>query len=45
MTFGLRYTRGALRLDSALFTGLTSLDSKIGVTTGVTWVFESPLAP
>ena len=45
MTFGLRYTRAAVRFDAGLFTGLTSLDPKIGVTTGVTWVFESPLAP
>ena len=45
MTFGLRYTRGTLRFDTGLFTGLTALDPKIGVTTGVTWVFQSPLAP
>lgn len=45
MTFGLRYTRGAVRLDGGLFTGLTSLDPKIGVTTGLTWVFRSPLGP
>ena len=45
MTFGLRYTRAAVRFDAGLFTGLTSLDPKIGVTTGVTWVFQSPLAP
>ena len=45
MTFGLRYTRAAVRFDAGLFTGLTSLDPKIGLTTGVTWVFRSPLAP
>ncbi len=45
MTFGLRYTRAAVRFDAGLFTGLTSLDPKIGVTTGLTWVFRSPLAP
>ncbi len=45
MTFGLRYTRGAVRLDTGLFTGLTSFDPKLGVTAGLTWVFQSPLAP
>ena len=45
MTFGLRYTRGPVRLDGGLFTGLTSLDPKIGVTAGLTWVFQSPLGP
>ena len=45
MTFGLRHTRGAFRVDGALFTGLTALDPKIGVTVGLTWVFQSPLAP
>ena len=45
MTFGLRYTRGAVRLDGGLFTGLTALDPKVGVTTGLTWVFRSPLGP
>ena len=45
MTFGLRYTRGSVRLDGGLFTGLTPLDPKLGVTAGLTWVFQSPLAP
>lgn len=45
MTFGLRYTRATVRLDAGLFTGLTSLDPKLGVTAGLTWVFGSPLAP
>lgn len=45
MTFGLRYTRASVRLDGGLFTGLTSLDPKLGVTAGLTWVFRSPLAP
>ena len=45
MTFGLRYTRGTVRLDGGLFTGLTSLDPKLGVTAGLTWVFQSPLVP
>ena len=45
MTFGLRHTRGAVRLDGGLFTGLTALDPKVGVTVGLTWVFRSPLGP
>ena len=45
MTFGLRHTRGSVRLDGGLFTGLTALDPKFGVTVGLTWVFQSPLAP
>ena len=42
---GLRYTRGAVRLDGGLFTGFTALDPKVGVTMGLTWVFRSPLGP
>ena len=45
MTFGLRHTRGTVRLDGGLFTGLTALDPKLGVTVGLTWVFRSPLGP
>jgi len=45
MTFGLRYTRSAVRLDGGLFTGLTSRDARVGVTSGVTWVFESFMNP
>lgn len=45
MTFGVRYTRSAVRLDAGLFTGFTSRDPKVGVTGGVTWVFTSPLQP
>lgn len=45
MTLGLRYTRGTVRLDSGLFTGFTSQDARVGVTAGLTWVFESFLAP
>ncbi|HJN45961.1 MAG: hypothetical protein CL477_12455 [Acidobacteria bacterium] len=45
MTFGLRYTRGTVRFDGGLFTGFTSRDPRVGVTGGLTWVFESPLSP
>ena len=45
MTFGVRYTRNAVRLDAGLFSGLTSRDAKFGLTGGVTWVFTSPLNP
>ena len=45
MTFGLRYTRGAVRFDGGLFTGFTSRDPRVGLTGGLTWVFESFLQP
>ncbi|MDA1091857.1 MAG: hypothetical protein O3A25_01100 [Acidobacteria bacterium] len=45
MTFGVRYTRNAIRFDAGLFTGLTSRDPKVGITGGITWVFSSPLRP
>ena len=45
MTFGLRYTRGTVRIDGGLFTGFTSRDPRVGLTGGLTWVFESPLTP
>ena len=45
MTFGLRYTRGTVRLDGGLFTGFTSRDPRVGLTGGLTWVFDSPLTP
>jgi hypothetical protein len=45
MTFGVRYTRSAVRIDGGVFTGFTSRDPKVGITGGVTWVFASPLQP
>ncbi len=45
MTFGVRYTRGSVRWDGGLFTGLTSEDASIGLTGGLTWVFASPVNP
>ena len=45
MTVGLRYTRATVRIDGGLFAGLTALDARVGVTGGLTWVFESFLTP
>ena len=45
MTFGLRYTRRTVRLDGGLTTGFTSRDPRVGLTAGLTWVFESFLSP
>ena len=45
MIFGLRYTRGAVRFDGGVFTGFTALDPRLGLTGGLTWVFESFLDP
>ena len=45
MTFGLRYTRGTVRVDGGVFTGFTSRDPRVGLTGGLTWVFESFLDP
>ena len=38
---GARATRGTIRFDGGLITGLTSRDANIGVTGGVTWVFRA----
>ena len=45
MTLGMRYTRGAIRFDGGLFSGFTPRDPRIGVSAGLTWVFESFLTP
>ena len=42
---GARYTRGSVRVDAALVAGLTSRDATIGVTAGLTWVFEGMAVP
>ena len=41
MRLGARYTRGAVRIDGAVLSGLTSRDPSFGVTAGFTWVFEA----
>ena len=38
---GVRYTRGAGRVDAGLIVGLTSRDPSIGFTAGVTYVFKA----
>jgi hypothetical protein len=42
---GGRYTQGALRLDAALFVGLTSFDPTVGFTAGFTYVFNAFKVP
>jgi hypothetical protein len=45
MKFGGRYTHGTLRLDAAVFFGLTTVDPTIGFTTGFTYVFDAFKVP
>ena len=45
MRAGLRYTRGSVRFDGALVTGLTSRDATVGLSAGLTWVFQGMEAP
>lgn len=40
MRFGLRYTRGAGRVDGAVLVGMTSRDPEVGFTVGFTYVFH-----
>jgi hypothetical protein len=42
---GGRYTHGMLRLDAAVFIGLTSIDPSIGATIGFTYVFNAFAVP
>ncbi len=39
--FGARFTRGTVRLDAALLSGLTVRDPSLGFTAGFTWVFRA----
>lgn len=41
MRLGARYTRGSVRVDSALLIGVTERDPTWGVTMGMTWVFKA----
>jgi hypothetical protein len=41
LNLGGRYTRGSVRLDAAVFIGLTPIDPTIGFTTGFTYVFNA----
>ncbi len=45
MRAGLRYTRGSVRFDGALITGLTSRDATVGLSVGFTWVFQGMEVP
>ena len=40
LRFGARYTKGTVRVDGAVITGLTSRDVQVGFTAGMTWVFR-----
>ena len=42
---GLRYTRGAVRVDGGLRTGVGDVEPGIGFTTGVTWVVDAFTVP
>jgi hypothetical protein len=45
LKLGGRYTHGALRLDAAVYFGLTTIDPTIGFTTGFTYVFNAFTLP
>jgi hypothetical protein len=45
LKFGARFTQGPIRFDAAGFVGLTSVDTRIGFTTGVTYVFDAFTLP
>ena len=43
--FGVRYTKGGVRFDAGVMLGLTSFDPQMGVTGGLTWVFDAFKVP
>ena len=45
LRFGARYTRSGVRLDAGIMLGLTSRDPEIGLTGGLTWVFNAFRVP
>ncbi len=45
LRFGTRYTVSGVRVDAGLLLGLTPRDPEIGVTAGVTWVFNGFKVP
>jgi hypothetical protein len=45
ITLGARYTRRAVRLDGGVFLGLTPTDPTVGLTAGVTYVFNAFTVP
>jgi hypothetical protein len=42
---GGRFTRGAVRVDGGLLLGLSPRDPDIGLTAGLTWVFDAFTVP
>jgi hypothetical protein len=45
LELGARYTRGTIRVDAAIYFGLTTVDPTIGFTTGFTYVFNAFTLP
>jgi hypothetical protein len=45
LKIGGRYTRGALRIDTGVFVGLTTIDPTVGLTVGFTYVFNAFTVP
>lgn len=45
LRFGARYTKSGVRLDGGILLGLTSYDPAIGLTAGLTWVFNAFQVP
>lgn len=45
LKLGGRYTRGPVRLDAGIFFGLTTIDPTLGLTAGVTYVFNAFTVP
>jgi hypothetical protein len=42
---GLRYTRGAMRVDAGLSVGSGDVEPRTGFTTGLTWVLDAFRVP
>ena len=42
---GARYSRGSIHFDAALLSGLTSRDASVGLTAGLSWVFQGMEVP
>jgi hypothetical protein len=45
LKFGGRFTRGAIRFDGGIYFGMTSIDPTLGVTAGLTYVFNAFTIP
>ena len=42
---GARYSRGSIHFDAALVSGLTARDASVGLTAGLSWVFQGMEVP